>query len=57
MSKISASPLVSFDLQTVIQKAAEGEHLTGFEAEFAFDVVMEGEASPVQMAALLTALP
>ena len=56
MSKISTSPLVSFDLQTVIQKAAEGEHLTGFEAEFAFDVVVEGEASPVQMAALLTAL-
>ena len=56
MSNKSASPLESFDLQTVIQKAADGEHLTGFEAEFAFDVFMEGEASPVQMAALLTAL-
>jgi anthranilate phosphoribosyltransferase len=56
MSHKSASPLESFDLQTVIQKAAGGEHLTGFEAEFAFDVVMEGEASPVQLAALLTAL-
>ncbi len=56
MSKNSASALESFDLQTVIQKAAGGEHLTGFEAEFAFDVFMEGEASPVQMAALLTAL-
>ncbi len=56
MSQNFASPLESFDLQTVIQKAAGGEHLTGFEAEFAFDVFMEGEASPVQMAALLTAL-
>lgn len=56
MSKISASPLESFDLQTVIQKAAGGENLTGFEAEFAFDVFMEGEASSEQMAALLTAL-
>jgi anthranilate phosphoribosyltransferase len=56
MSQNSASPLESFDLRTVIQKAAGGEHLSGFEAEFAFDVFMEGEASPVQMAALLTAL-
>jgi anthranilate phosphoribosyltransferase len=56
MSKKSASPLKPFDLQAVIQKAAEGEHFTAFEAEFAFDVIMEGEASPVQMAALLTAL-
>ena len=56
MSHSSASPLESFDLQTVIQKVAGGQHLTAFEAEFAFDVFMEGEASPVQMAALLTAL-
>jgi anthranilate phosphoribosyltransferase len=56
MSQNSASPLEPFDFPAVIRKAAAGEHLTGFEAEFAFDVVMEGEASPVQMAALLTAL-
>ena len=56
MSQNSASPLEPFDLKTVIQKAAGGEQLTAFEAEFAFDVFMEGEASPVQMAALLTAL-
>ncbi len=56
MSQNSASLLKPFDLQAVIQKAAGGEHLTAFEAEFAFDVIMEGEASPVQMAALLTAL-
>ena len=56
MSPNSASPLKPFDLPAVIQKAAGGEHLSAFEAEFAFDVFMEGEASPVQMAALLTAL-
>ena len=56
MSQNSASPLTPFDLPAVIRKAAGGEHLSAFEAEFAFDVVMEGEASPVQMAALLTAL-
>jgi anthranilate phosphoribosyltransferase len=56
MSQDSASPLTPFDLPAVIRKAARGEHLTAFEAEFAFDVIMEGEASPVQMATLLTAL-
>lgn len=56
MSENSASPLEPFDLQAVIGKAAGGEDLTAFEAEFAFDVFMEGEASAVQMAALLTAL-
>ena len=56
MSQNSTSPLEPFDLRAVIQKVAGGEHLTAFEAEFAFDVFMEGEASPVQMAALLTAL-
>ena len=56
MTQESVSPLEPFDLRAVIQKAAGGEHLTAFEAEFAFDVFMEGEASPVQMAALLTAL-
>jgi anthranilate phosphoribosyltransferase len=45
-----------FELPSVIRKAAGGEDLTAYEAEFAFDVVMEGEASPVQMSALLTAL-
>ena len=56
MSQNSAHPLEPFDFRVVIQKAAAGQHLTAFEAEFAFDVVMEGEATPVQMAALLTAL-
>ena len=56
MSQNSTSPLEPFDLRTVIQRAAGGENLTAFEAEFAFDNVMEGEASPVQMSALLTAL-
>ena len=56
MSQNSTSPLEPFDLRAVLPKAAGGEDLTAFEAEFAFDVFMEGEASPVQMAALLTAL-
>ena len=56
MSQNSTSPLEPFDLRAVLHKAAGGEDLTAFEAEFAFDVFMEGEASPVQMAALLTAL-
>ncbi len=56
MSQESVSALEPFDLRAVIQKVAGGEHLTAVEAEFAFDVFMEGEASPVQMAALLTAL-
>ena len=56
MTQDSASPLKPFDLPAVIQKASGGEDLSAFEAEFAFDVFMEGEASPVQMAALLTAL-
>ena len=56
MSQDSASQLTPFDLPAIVRKAAAGEHLTAFEAEFAFDVFMEGEASPVQMAALLTAL-
>ena len=55
MSQNSTSPLESFDLRAVIQKAAGSEDLTAFEAEFVFDVFMEGEATPVQMAALLTA--
>ena len=56
MSPSSGSPLEPFDLPSLIHKAVEGNDLTAFEAEFAFDVFMEGEASPVQMAALLTAL-
>lgn len=44
------------DFRAVISKVAGGEHLTGAEAEFAFDVCMEGSASPVQVSALLTAL-
>ena len=56
MSSTAVSPLEHFDLVSVIHKAVQGNDLTAFEAEFAFDVFMEGEASQVQMAALLTAL-
>ena len=56
MSSTAVSPLEHFDLASIIHKAVQGNDLTAFEAEFAFDVFMEGEASQVQMAALLTAL-
>ena len=46
----------SSDLRDILHKVTGGEHLTAAEAEFAFDVFMEGNASPVQMSALLTAL-
>jgi anthranilate phosphoribosyltransferase len=44
------------ELARIIAKVAEGESLTAQEAETAFDHVMAGEASPVQMAALLLGL-
>ncbi len=53
---MSQNPAHAEDFRAVIAKVAAGEHLTGAEAEFAFDVCMEGGASPVQMSALLTAL-
>ena len=56
MSQGTFSPLELSDLRSVIRKVVEGNDLTVSEAEFAFDVVMEGEASPLEMAALLTAL-
>lgn len=40
----------------ILTKVAEGEPLTAEEAEAAFNHVMAGEASPVQMAALLVGL-
>ncbi|HJQ12323.1 MAG TPA: anthranilate phosphoribosyltransferase [Gemmatimonadaceae bacterium] len=43
-------------LQSAIHKLAFHEPLTGEEAERAFDVVMRGEATAVQIAALLAAL-
>ena len=49
-----SSPLS--DLRDVLHKLAGGEHLTAAEAEFSFDVFMEGSASAVQMSSLLTAL-
>ena len=41
--------------QEIIRKVVNGENLTAAEAELAFDVFMEGNASPVQMSSLLTA--
>ena len=43
-------------LQGAIRKLAGGEHLSGDEVRGAFELVMAGEASPVQVSALLIAL-
>lgn len=43
-------------LQQAIRRLADGESLSRAEAGAAFDVVMAGDATPVQVAALLTAL-
>ncbi|HET9454158.1 MAG TPA: anthranilate phosphoribosyltransferase [Gemmatimonadaceae bacterium] len=43
-------------LQGAIRKLAGGESLTGEEARAAFEMVMSGEGSPVQLSALLIAL-
>lgn len=51
---MSAPPLNA--LQGAIHKLAFREPLTASDAEAAFDMVMRGEASGVQVAALLTAL-
>jgi anthranilate phosphoribosyltransferase len=44
------------DLTDLIARAADGRDLTAEEAEAAFNEVMSGRATPVQMAALLVAL-
>jgi anthranilate phosphoribosyltransferase len=43
-------------LQQAIRRLADGESLSSPEAAAAFDVVMAGDGTPVQVAALLTAL-
>ncbi|HEX5819629.1 MAG TPA: anthranilate phosphoribosyltransferase [Gemmatimonadales bacterium] len=43
-------------LQQAIRRLADGESLSSIEAAAAFDVVMAGDGTPVQVAALLTAL-
>jgi len=43
-------------LQQAIRRLADGESLSADEAADAFDIVMAGDATPVQVAALLTAL-
>ena len=43
-------------LQQAIRRLADGESLSSSEAAAAFDIVMAGDATPVQVAALLTAL-
>jgi anthranilate phosphoribosyltransferase len=46
----------TIDLTTLIGRAAAGQQLSADDAEAAFIEVMEGRASPVQLAALLVAL-
>ena len=55
MSQSSPSPTQPSDLRDVLRRVADGEKLSAVEAEFAFDVFMEGTASPAQMSSLLTA--
>lgn len=43
-------------LKPVINRLAQGERLSEAEAEAAFGLIMEGEATPAQMAALLIAM-
>lgn len=43
-------------IQKYIEKAANGEHLDAREAENAFQIIMNGGATPAQMAAFLIAL-
>lgn len=53
---MSGSGAATTPLQTAIRKLASGESLTAEEARQAFELVMAGEASPVQLAGLLMAL-
>ncbi len=50
------SPPPAPGLKPLIGRLAEGEHLSETEAEAAFGLLMEGEATPAQMAALLIAM-
>ncbi|MHB1420690.1 MAG: anthranilate phosphoribosyltransferase [Bacillota bacterium] len=44
------------DIKTAIQKAVEGINLTEEEAQISMEIIMNGEATPAQIGALLTAL-
>jgi anthranilate phosphoribosyltransferase len=47
---------MSDDLKPLIKSIAEGDALNRAEMETCFDTILEGDASPVQMAAFITAL-
>ena len=47
---------IEFDLTDLLRRVTDGENLSPDDAEAAFSAFMEGTASPVLMAALLTAL-
>jgi anthranilate phosphoribosyltransferase len=44
------------DMKSFLAKIAAGEHLTGDDAEAAFNVIMSGEATPTQIGGFLMAL-
>lgn len=53
---MSGAGLQAAGLKPVIARLAQGEKLSETEAEAAFGLIMEGEATPAQMAALLMAM-
>jgi anthranilate phosphoribosyltransferase len=53
---VSTSPAATTAVQSAIKKLAAGSSLTAEEARSAFDLVMAGEATPVQVSSLLMAL-
>jgi anthranilate phosphoribosyltransferase len=55
MSQSSPPSSDPSDLREILRKVADGGHLSAAEAELAFDMFMDGSASPVQMSSLLTA--
>src|SRR5690606_39149966 len=52
----NANEPAAFSLAPFLQRIAAREHLTADEAEAAFNGIMEGRVSPLQVAALLAAL-
>ena len=53
---MSANPAAGTAIQQAVRRLAAGESLSSDEARAVFDLVMSGEATPVQISALLVAL-
>jgi len=56
MAEDAAEPDDRVDLGRLLEKVADGEHLSAVEAEGAFDLFMDGTATEIQMAGLLMGL-